>query len=86
MKDMVLLQAAFSAEDIAGNRQTIAEAYQKAEAAGAEVAAAPLQAICGFKPGRRLQSPAFVKAYCEAAEELIAATGNTVLVFEVPLA
>ncbi len=86
MKDIVLLQAAFSAEDIDGNRRAIAEAYGKAAAAGAEMVAAPLQALCGFNPGRRLQSPAFVKAYCEAAEALIAATQQTVLVFEVPLA
>lgn len=86
MKDIVLLQAAFSAEDLAGNRRTIADAYEKAAAAGAEIVAAPLQAVCGFAPGRRLQSPAFVKAYCEAAEALIAATKQTVLVFEVPLA
>ncbi|MDE5560044.1 MAG: hypothetical protein K2I84_05270, partial [Bacteroidales bacterium] len=85
MNDIVLLQAAFSAEDITGNRNAIAEAYGKAAAAGAEIVAAPLQAVCGFKPGRRLQSPAFVKAYCEAAEALIAATTQTVLVFEVPL-
>ncbi|MDE6112978.1 MAG: hypothetical protein K2G46_06205, partial [Bacteroidales bacterium] len=85
MNDIVLLQAAFSAEDITGNRHAIAEAYGKAAADGAEIVAAPLQAVCGFKPGRRLQSPAFVKAYCEAAEALIAATTQTVLVFEVPL-
>ena len=85
MKNIVLLQAAFSAEDINANRNAIAEAYGKAAAAGAEIVAAPLQAVCGFNPGRRLQSPAFVKAYCEAAEALIAATKQTVLVFEVPL-
>lgn len=85
MKRIVLLQTAFSADDINGNQRVIAEAYGKAAAAGAEIVAAPLQAVCGFQPGRRLASPAYVKAYCAAAEELIAATGNTLLVFDLPL-
>ncbi|MDE7149287.1 MAG: NAD(+) synthase [Bacteroidales bacterium] len=84
--NIALIQAAFAADDINGNTRIIAEAYEKAAAAGAEVVAAPLQAVCGFKPGRRLQSPAYVKAYCEAAEALIAATGSTLLVFDIPLA
>lgn len=85
MKRIVLLQTAFSADNINGNLNTIAEAYRKAAAAGAEIVAAPLQAVCGFKPGKRLASAAYVKAYCAAAEELIAATGNTLLVFDLPL-
>lgn len=86
MNRIVLLQTAFSADAPEANRNTIADAYRKAAAAGADVVAAPLQAVCGFEPGRRLQSPAYVKAYCEAAEALIAATGPATLVFDIPLA
>lgn len=82
---IVILQAAFSADHIADNRQWILEAYRQAAADGAELVAAPLQAVCGFAPGARLHAAAYVNAYCAAAEELIAATGDTTLVFEVPL-
>lgn len=84
MNHIVLIQNGFTA-NIEDNRHHIAEVYRQAAADGADLVVAPLQALCGFNPGLRLQAPAFVKAYCEAAEKLIAATGQTVLVFDLPL-
>ena len=62
--------------DLDGNAARIVDAYERAEAAGCDVAVFPELAITGYPPEDLLLKPGFVRANRDSLEKVAAATGN----------
>ncbi len=62
--------------DLDGNAARILDAYERAEAAGCDIAVFPELAITGYPPEDLLLKPGFVRAGREALDKVAAATGR----------
>jgi NAD+ synthase (glutamine-hydrolysing) len=62
--------------DLEGNVERILEAYERAEAEGADLAVFPELAITGYPPEDLLLKPGFIAANHEALEKVAARTGR----------
>jgi NAD+ synthase (glutamine-hydrolysing) len=72
--------------DLEGNARRIIEAYEQAEAAGADLVAFPELAVTGYPPEDLLLRPSFVAAAAEWLEKIAARTGRVAAVVGFPLA
>ena len=82
-KRVALLQMAFIAGGIEENKKRLIEAYRRAVASGAELVVAPLRALSGFLYDMAWDDTYLDKCYA-AAEEVAAATGKVMLIFDIP--
>ena len=61
--------------DFTGNEASVAAAYQRGAAAGAELVVTPELSLCGYPPRDLLLRPAFLEANEAALQRLAAITG-----------
>ena len=70
--------------DLEGNLAVLADAYERAVEAGADLVAFPELAICGYPPEDLLLKPAFVAEAMDATSKLAATVTSTVAVVGYP--
>ena len=70
--------------DLAGNSARILDAYEQADAAGADLVVFPELALTGYPPEDLLLKPAFVAAAAEMLEKVAARTGRLAAVIGFP--
>ena len=70
--------------DLSGNVRLIHDVMHQAEAALCDVAVLPELAVTGYPPEDLLKRPAFMDAVDAAVEAVVAASGNTCVVFGAP--
>ncbi|HVM41805.1 MAG TPA: NAD+ synthase [Acidimicrobiia bacterium] len=81
---LALAQIDLTVGDLAGNAERIAEAYDDAVAAGADLVAFPELAVTGYPPEDLLLKPTFVAGAQATLDRLAARTGATVAVIGFP--
>jgi NAD+ synthase (glutamine-hydrolysing) len=70
--------------DLAGNAQRILAAYERAEAAGADLVVFPELTVTGYPPEDLLLRPAFVAEAVETVDKIAARTGHCAAVIGYP--
>ena len=70
--------------DLTGNSARILDAYEQADAAGADIVVFPELALTGYPPEDLLLKPAFVAAVAETLEKVAARTGRLAAVIGFP--